>query len=169
MQIDRHVERLGAREDRPVARIVDEVAVRKPVDHRALEAEPGDAALELIGGRRRIAGRQRGEAREALRRRRDDRGEPVVDAPAELDRARRDLLQGRRAVRQDLDVDAALVHVFQARLTDIFQRLPDARRRKRIAAGEQRGQFRVGIMLLDRDDRTLRLLQHGAFALPDLF
>ena len=55
MQIDRHVERLGAREDRPVALVVDELPVREAVDHRALEAERLDAARKLVGRRRRIA------------------------------------------------------------------------------------------------------------------
>ena len=67
MQVDRHVERLGAREDRPVALVVDELPVGEAVDHRALEAERLDAARELVGRRRRIGGRQRREARIARR------------------------------------------------------------------------------------------------------
>ena len=50
MQIDRHVERLRALEDRPVFLVVEETAPRVAVDHRALEAEFLHAALELVGG-----------------------------------------------------------------------------------------------------------------------
>ena len=138
MQVDRHVERLGAREDRPEALIVDELPMREPVDHRALEAELFDAARKLVRGRGRIGGRQRREARIARRAGvLTICGEPVVDAARELDRAVGDLLQRGRRMRQHLDVDAGRVHVLQPRFAGIRQRLEHMRRRKGIAPGEQ--------------------------------
>ncbi len=138
------------------------MAVREAVDHRALEAEFLHTARKLVSGRRRIGGRQRGERRVAGRLRLDDGGEPVVDAARKFDRPVGDLLQRGRRVRKHLDVDAGRIHVFEPRLPGVGQARQHMRRRGRIAAGEQRDQLGVGIMLFDRDDGNVRFLEQGA-------
>ena len=163
MQIDRNVERLRALEDRPEPLVVEKDAVGEPVDHRALEAELG-GALELVGGGLRIAGRQRREGGEALRIGGDDGVQPVVDAPGEIDRVRTGNLLGRgRAVGEDLHVDPGLVHLLQAQLAEIVEALEHVRIAHAFAADELRRQLLVPIVLLQRDHRTFRLLQHDAF------
>src|SRR5712672_3218610 len=47
VHVERHVERLGALEDRPEPLVVEKQAAGQPVHHRALETEPGDGAFEL--------------------------------------------------------------------------------------------------------------------------
>src|SRR3954454_15183921 len=93
VQVDRHVERLGARENRPIALVVDELALSEAVDHRALEAELLDAARKLIRRGRRIVGRQRRKTRVARRGRLHDLGEAIIDAAREFYRAGGNLLQ----------------------------------------------------------------------------
>src|SRR5262249_7031295 len=69
-------------------------------------------------------------------------------------------LRGRRAVRQHLDVDTGLVHFLEADFAKVIESIRDAR--IALDAGGLRRQLRIPVMLLDRDDRTFRLLQHGA-------
>ena len=165
MQVDRHAELLGALVDRPELLVVEEHAVGEPVQHRALEAELRDAALELVGRRRRIGGRQRREAGEARRIGLDGLVQPVVDAARQLGRDVLAELLGRgRAVRQHLDVDPGFIHLLQAHAAQVLQALERSRLR-----GSRRGRCRCfansasEIMLFQRDHRTIRFLQHGAF------
>jgi len=50
MQVDRHVERFGARQDRLITAIVEKLAVREPVDQGAAETELAHRTFELVGG-----------------------------------------------------------------------------------------------------------------------
>ena len=69
------------------------------MQHGALEAVFIDGAFELVGGGRRIGRRQRREAGKAVGLGGDEGGEPIVDAPADLDRdVGLDHLQRGRAV-----------------------------------------------------------------------
>ena len=115
MEIERHVERLGALEDRPEALVVEEHAVAQPVHHGADEAVLRHDALEFVGGRLGLGRRQRAERGKARGIGRHRRGEPVVDAA----RQHRPFvgvqaLRRGRAVRQHLEIDAGLVHVLDA-------------------------------------------------------
>jgi hypothetical protein len=85
-------------------------------EHRALEAELGDDALELVGGLGRLAERDRADGHEAVRvggdvfrhlivlDLRDDRAQLVAEA-VEI---------GLRGPRQHVDVDAGGIHVLEA-------------------------------------------------------
>ena len=167
MQIDRHVEPFGALEDRPELLVVEEAAVGEAVNHRTLEAVLGHRALEFVGGGARIDGRQGREAGEARRTHGDSGGETVVDTLDERNRiVAAELLRRRRAVRDDLDVDARLVHVLDAQVAEIveaFELLVVAG-----ALDPRIGlrQLLVPVVLLDRDDRTVRLFQHDCVSIP---
>ena len=94
------------------------------MDHRALEAELGHRALELVGGGLRIGRGQHGEALEPVGVRADDLVQPVVGAARERHRGLGvEALRGGRAVRQHLHVDAGLVHLLQAQLAEVVQPL----------------------------------------------
>ncbi len=166
MQVDRHVERLRALEDRPEALVVKKDAVGEPVDHRAFETELG-GALELVGRRLRVAGGQRREGGEAFRVGGDDRIEPVVDAAGQRDRFRTGkFLCRRRAVGQDLHVDPGRVHLLDPQLAHVIKPLQHLRIARAFAADELRGQFLVPVVLLERDHLALRLLPHDACSHP---
>ena len=92
------------------------------MNHGALEAELGDAAFELVGGRLGVGGRQRGEAGEALRVGLAGPMQPVVDAAGHVDGdAGVEALRRRRVVREHLDVDAGLVHLLDAHVGEVLQ------------------------------------------------
>ena len=98
MQIERHVERLRALEDRPEPLIVEKDAIGEAVDHRPLEAELG-GAFEFVGRRFGIAGRQRRKGCEALRVRSYHRMQPIIHAPRDVNRlGAGELLRRRRAM-----------------------------------------------------------------------
>ena len=61
MDVDWHVERLGAGEQRFVGRMIEVTALRGSLDERALEAEVAHRALQFI---RRRVGIGRGQVRE---------------------------------------------------------------------------------------------------------
>ena len=70
----------------------------------------------------RIGGRQRRETGEPRRIGSDRRVQPIVDAPRQRDRdVGGDLLRGRRAMGQHLDVDAGLVHFLDAQGAEVFE------------------------------------------------
>ena len=124
MEVDRHVELLGALVDRPVFLVVEEFAVGHAVQHGALEAELGDRALEFVGGGLRIDGGERREGGKALRVGRADLGQAVVDRARQVGRdLDRQLLGRGRAVREHLDVDAGLVHFLDAQGAQIVEPL----------------------------------------------
>ncbi len=78
VNVDRHVERCGGREDVPELLVVEVLALRVRVDDGAFEAERPNAALELLRGRCGILWRDGREARVARRMSGDGRGELVV-------------------------------------------------------------------------------------------
>ena len=65
-------------------------------------------------------------------------------------------------MRQHLHVDAGLVHFLEAERAQIVEPLVRLVAAAGFRAGEMLGQLRVPIMLLDRDDRAVRLLHHDA-------
>ena len=109
------------------------------------------------------AGSDVGSAAKAAKRSgllRDDGGQPIVDAPPDLDRdVGLDHLQRGRTVREHLDVDAGLVHLLEAQFAEIVQTLDHfgIALDGLIIVGE----LLVPIVLFDGDDRTFRLLQHA--------
>ena len=167
MQVERNVEPLGALVDRPEALVVEKGdAVLQPMHHGTLEPELGDAALELVGGRRRIGGRQRGEGGKPARVCLDGGMEPIVDAAGQIGSdVLRELLGRRRAVREHLDVDPDLVHLLDAQFTEIEQALFRLAPASRLRTGKLLGQFRVPVVFLQRNDRTIWFLEHAGFLL----
>ena len=159
MQIDRHVERFGARIDRPEPLVVEEHAVGEAVQHGAFEAEL-DGAFELVGGRLRDRGRQGGKGGKT-RIAGDDGVQPVVDAAGQGGRGvGGQLLRRRRAVRDHLNVDAGLIHFLDADRVEIVQPLELLAGPAGLAAAIGLGELVVPIMLLDGDDGTMRFLEH---------
>ena len=87
--------------------------------------------------------------------------QPVIDPLGDRDRHVGAEFLGRgRGVRNHLHVDAGLVHFLEAKLAEVEQALGQFRLASGVEAGEQGGELRVPIVLFQRDDRTLRLLQH---------
>jgi hypothetical protein len=107
---------LGAFEDWPKPFVIEEGAVREPVNHRALETELG-RAFELVRRRLGIAGGQRCEGSKAPWVGSNNHMQTVIDPPGQLDSLRAgELLCRGRTVREDLHIDAGLVHLAQAQL-----------------------------------------------------
>jgi hypothetical protein len=120
VQVERHAQALGALEQHIEGGIVEEASVRMPVDHRAPEAQLGDRALELVGGGLGRRGRQGGEAGEAVGVLGDGARERVVGLARERDRrVGIEVLDPRRRVADDLQVDAGVVHGGQASLAEV--------------------------------------------------
>ena len=112
------------------------------------------AAFGIVRGQRR-------EGSEALGIGGAGRREPVVDAANERRRAlRRQLLRRGRAVRDHLHVDADLVHLLQPQRAEIEQPVHLRSRPAGLQTHIGLGQLGVPIVLLDGDDRTIRLLEH---------
>ena len=85
----------------------------------------------------------------------------VVDAAGERSGGfGRQFLRRRRAVRDHLHVDADVVHLLDADAGEIVQALALLARPCRLRCRVGLGQFLVPIMLLDGDDRTMRLTEH---------
>jgi hypothetical protein len=115
MQIDRHVELLGALEDRPEELLVQETALAQAHEHRALEAELGHRALKLVGGRLGVRHRQRREAGEARRVLADLFVQIVIGTAGQWDRlVGIELVHCRRGLREHLHVDAGRIHLADA-------------------------------------------------------
>jgi hypothetical protein len=124
VQVQRHVEPLEPVEQRGEPGVVEKDAVRaqRAVDQRADQAEIADGAVELVGPGLRVRGGQGGEAGEPVRVRAHRPGQPVVGlAGAGQPFRAPERLRGRRGVRDDLQVDAAGVHVGQTCLTEIAE------------------------------------------------
>ena len=163
MEINRHVELFGALIDRPEFLEVEELTIRHPVQHRAFEAEFGDRALELIGSRLGIHGREGGESCETLGIGRAHFGEAVIHLPGQIGGdVRSKLLGGRCAMREHLDVDPRFVHLLEAQTAQVIEPLIRLIATAGFGTGEMLGQFRVPVMLLDGNDRTIRLFHHDA-------
>ena len=115
--MDEHegAELFGRRPQRLEARIVQVLAQDVGGEHRALEAELGHGALELIGGAFGILHRQRGYAQEARGMGGDVLGHLVVLNPRQHGAERRLLgvkISLRRG-RKHVHVDAGRIHVLE--------------------------------------------------------
>ena len=83
--------------------------------------------------------------------------EPVVGAARQPDGGLGiQFLQPRIGVRQDLQIDARLVHFPQSQLADIVETLDDPWRIGPVQSGDVPLHLRVEIMLLQRDDVGFR-------------
>ena len=160
MEIERHVERLGALEDRPEPLVVEEHAVAQAVHHGADAAEPGHRALELVGGFLGLGGRQGREGAEALGVGLHHAMHPVVALARHADRGLAgDALRRWRALRQHLVVDAGLVHLLETQRPQIVEPGADMIVLAALhVAGHRGDHVGVVIMLLERDD--IRLAGH---------
>src|SRR6516225_851862 len=162
MEIDRHVKFLGTLVDRPEFLEVEELPVRHAVQHCPLEAEFGDRALEFARRGLGVGGWKRGETGKAVGVRCADLGQTIVNIACELGcDIGTELLSGWRAMRKDLDVDAGLVHLLETQAPQVIEPLVRLTASPGFGAGEMLGQFRVPVVLLDGNDWTIRLEQHG--------
>ena len=116
--MDEHegAELFGRRPQRLEHRIVEVDALDVGGKHRAAQAELGHGAPQLVGGRRRLRQRQRGDAPEAVGMGGDVLGHLVVLDGGERGRQRGvEIVEiGLRRGRQHVHVDARRIHVAQA-------------------------------------------------------
>jgi hypothetical protein len=111
MQVERHVERVRAFEDRPEPSVVEKEPVGEPVHHSSLEPESGDRALEFVGGRLGIGSRQRGKGGKPVRMGAHRLAEAVIGPARQWHSGFRvQLLKPRHRMRQHLHVNAGFVH-----------------------------------------------------------
>ena len=104
-----------------------------------------------------------GEGGEALGVGRADLGEAIVNLTGQVGGdVGTKFLGGRRAMREDLDVDPGLVHLLETQAAQVKEPLVRLVASPGFGTGEMLGQFRVPVMLLDGNDRTIRLLHHDA-------
>ncbi len=80
MDVDRHVERFGAREDRREHRIVEELAVGRAADERAAQTQLAHGAFEFVGRRFGCGQRKMRERRVAFGARAHDFSQRIVVA-----------------------------------------------------------------------------------------
>ncbi len=151
MDIDRHIELGGPFPDRPEPLIIVKDAAGHAVDHRAFEAELGDGALQFVGRGARIGGRHHGEGGKTIRVALNRLMKPVI-GPA---RQRRpgfgvDRLQSGDRMRQDLQIDAGLIHLADAQRAEIVEPLDDITTSPGTAA--ELLDLGVEVMLFERDD-----------------
>ena len=138
MDIDRHVELGGPFPDRPEPLVVVKNAPGHAVDHGTLEAELGDGALQFVGRGARVCSWQHGERGKAVLMTAHGLMEPIIGA------ARQgrpglgvDGLETGDRMRQDLQIDAGLVHLADAQRTDIVEPFDDITARAGAAAGHR--------------------------------
>ncbi len=160
MQIDRHVELFGARQDRLEARIVEKAAFGQSVDQRAAEAEIAHRAFELVGGGLRTSHRQVREAGEPIGMGGDRLGEHVVDVARKRDAFLAvEQVGAGTGRREHMNGDPGLIHLGQAKCAEIGQFVREivGEARRKAMAGDGVGidpahQRRNGEMLLKGDD-----------------
>ncbi len=134
MDVERGVEMLQRLQDRREGRLVEIVAARMGIQHRAVEAEPGHAALDLRDRALHVLRREGGEAGEPVGIFPAGRRQPVVRQRGEFAAfARVQHLHARRRQQQKLAVDPELVHALDPALADIAELLL-----KRAQRGEHR-------------------------------
>src|SRR6185437_12633533 len=162
MEVNRYIELLGAFVDRPELLEVEKLAIRHAVQHRALESELGNGAIELVSGGLRIDGRQGGKGGKTLGIGRANLGKSIIDLTGEAGGdVSSELLGGRRAVREHLDVDACRIHLLEAQAAEIKEPFVRFVAPASFRTGEMLGQFRIPVVFLDGNNRTIRLLHHG--------
>jgi hypothetical protein len=86
VEVERDLERLGPRQDRPEELVVQVAAAAVAVDQGAFEAVLGDRALELVGGGVGIGGWERREPGKPVRVAAHRLGEGVVGVAGERHR-----------------------------------------------------------------------------------
>jgi hypothetical protein len=140
------------------------------MNHGALEAKLLDAALKLVGGdfwKGRRQGREAGETFGVLL---DLRGQPVVHRACRLGRrVRRQLLRRGSAEREDLDVDAGLVHLLDPQIVEVVQPGVNVAGTSRLGALKGLRELGIPVVFLDRDDRDIRLRNHVSFTRNDVW
>ncbi|HLK02726.1 MAG TPA: hypothetical protein VKU39_22845, partial [Streptosporangiaceae bacterium] len=102
VQVQRHVQLLEPGQQLPESRVVEErpIGAEGAVHDPAGEAELANRPGQLAGRRRRISGRQGGEAREPVRMSTDRAGQRVVGLPRPVRAGRPgEALRRRRRVR----------------------------------------------------------------------
>ena len=161
MNIDRHIKRLGAFENGPEFFLVDELAVCQAMDHPTLEPVILNGAFQLVSrglGRRRRNGRKPGEpVRIAL----TGLVQPVIGGNCQLRGFFPiETLNPRRPLRQDLHVDTRSVHVLDAKIVEIVHFFTDGGARKSGLVVKFGDDFRIEVMLLNRDDSVAALARH---------
>src|SRR5690606_25840755 len=108
--------------------IVMEHTLGATVNHGALEAKLGYAALQLLGRGLRVWHGKCGETSETARMPGYCLGQSIVRTSRELDRLGGfELLNWRRNVREDLDIDSGRIHVAQPDLVNVWQAFEHAR------------------------------------------
>ena len=153
MQINRHIERCRPLEDRPEAEMIQPLASRPAVQHRALKLQRSHGSLKLDSSRGRIRGRQCRERGETIWLCAHDVMEPVINALSHRHGARGfQVLRRWRIVRQNLERDAGLIHRLETQGSHIVEPLTNSRRLRRIRAIKSCGEFSVGVVLFKRDD-----------------
>jgi hypothetical protein len=127
VQVERCVERLGRFEDRPEEGLV-EMAIASPTEHhRTVEAEGRYGAFQLGGGAFGRRGGQRGQPLESIRMGANRQSESVVGLCLQRDGLlRRQVLHAWCRQREDLDVDADLVHRREALRSEVAELAPTA-------------------------------------------
>ncbi|MES2712073.1 MAG: hypothetical protein V4653_10860 [Pseudomonadota bacterium] len=122
MEVERHAQRLRARQHRGEAGIVEEEPIRRAIHQRAVGAELRHAAFHLIGRRIGCAQRQLREAAEARGLSSHARRQRFIVVARECD-ALRALYQVRPGPRQreDLNGDPAGIHIRDAVRTKVDQ------------------------------------------------
>jgi hypothetical protein len=121
MQVDRHAQRFGSLQDRPVELVVEIASAIVAVDRRALEALT-DAALQLFDRVLGRSGRHGGEAGETGRMLFHRIGEVVIGVAGHGDGVRRlHLFDAGCRQGQDLHVDAGSIHFGDALGVDVAQ------------------------------------------------
>ena len=122
MNVDRHVKFDRGGKEAIKARVIEEAAFGRSVDHGADETELFHGTLEFDGGGVGTLHRQRGETGKAVRAARDRGGQMIV----ELARERHAIGAGkqirtRAAVGKHLHGDAGVVHRLEPDLADLGQ------------------------------------------------
>ena len=118
--------------------------------HRALEAEPGYGAFELVGRRLRIGGRQHRKTGEPVGMGAYRLREPIVGAARQPHgEFRVEPLHRRRAMRQHLHVDAGGVHLGDPALADVVEAGRDIGLPRDIGAGDMGLHLGVQVMLFE--------------------
>ncbi len=126
VDVDRHIEIYGGRQQAIVARVVEKAPFRRAVHERADKAQLLHRAHQLSSAGVGALHRQHREAREAIRMAGDGRCQMVVHLARDGDAlgARHEVRAGT-GVGEHLDGDAGLVHGPQAPLADLGQQLAE--------------------------------------------
>jgi len=165
VQIDRHVERGRALEDRPEPLVIDEKAVGEAVDHRTLEAELCDGALKFIGGRLRVGRRQDAECGKTLRIGFHNIGQTIIGLAGQAHRRLRfHFLRAGRAVRQHLHINTGVIHFLDAQIGNVLQTFFDLGKSFAFTAGKMRHQVAIPIMLFKCNNKWRKPVAHDAYS-----